>query len=64
VFEHSAPSGLTTSSGGTSLILNGTATMGMEAAVANLTDDDSEVVSVVNGSSAAGSPASRTDTPT
>ncbi|MFB6073366.1 MAG: alanine--glyoxylate aminotransferase family protein [Halobacterium sp.] len=49
VFEHSTPSGATTSSGGTSLILNGTATMGMEAAVANLAAADSEVVAVVNG---------------
>ncbi|WP_232703334.1 pyridoxal-phosphate-dependent aminotransferase family protein [Halobacterium wangiae] len=49
VFEHSTPSGASTSAGGTSLILNGTATMGMEAAVANLADRDSEVVSVVNG---------------
>jgi aspartate aminotransferase-like enzyme len=49
VFEHSTPSGASTSSGGTSLILNGTASMGMEAAVANLADADSEVVAVVNG---------------
>jgi len=49
VFEHSTPSGASTSSGGTSLILNGTATMGMEAAVANLVGDGGEVVSVVNG---------------
>jgi len=51
VFEHSTPSGQSTSSGGTSLVLNGTATMGMEAAVANLVGgrDDSDVVVVVNG---------------
>jgi aspartate aminotransferase-like enzyme len=49
VFEHSTPSGASTSEGGTSLILNGTATMGMEAAVANLADGDSEVVAVYNG---------------
>ncbi|SEW15833.1 pyridoxal-phosphate-dependent aminotransferase family protein [Halobacterium jilantaiense] len=49
VFEHSTPSGDSTSSGGTSLMLNGTATMGMEAAVANLVGDGGEVVSVVNG---------------
>ncbi|MDH5018740.1 pyridoxal-phosphate-dependent aminotransferase family protein [Halobacterium rubrum] len=49
VFEHSTPSGASTSSGGTSLILNGTATMGMEAAVANLVGDGGEVVAVVNG---------------
>ncbi len=49
VFERSSLDGEPTSSGGTSLILNGTATMGMEAAVANLVDEDSEVVSLVNG---------------
>ncbi|WP_135535080.1 pyridoxal-phosphate-dependent aminotransferase family protein [Halostella pelagica] len=49
VFERSSLDGKPTSSGGTSLILNGTATMGMEAAVANLVDEDSEVVSLVNG---------------
>jgi len=49
VFERSSPDGESTSSGGTSLILNGTATMGMEAAVANLVAGDSEVVSLVNG---------------
>jgi len=49
VFERSTPSGARTAEDGTSLILNGTATMGMEAAVANLVEDDSEVVSLVNG---------------
>ncbi|NHN46243.1 alanine--glyoxylate aminotransferase family protein [Halostella sp. JP-L12] len=49
VFERSSLDGEPTSSGGTSLVLNGTATMGMEAAVANLVDEDSEVVSLVNG---------------
>ncbi|WP_336360478.1 pyridoxal-phosphate-dependent aminotransferase family protein [Haladaptatus sp. ZSTT2] len=49
IFECSTLDGSSTSAGGTSLILNGTATMGMEAAVANLTDDDSEVVALVNG---------------
>ncbi|MFC7156571.1 pyridoxal-phosphate-dependent aminotransferase family protein [Halomarina halobia] len=34
---------------GTALVLNGTATMGMEMAVANLADGDSEVVALVNG---------------
>jgi aspartate aminotransferase-like enzyme len=34
---------------GTSLILNGTATMGMEAAVANFVGPDDEVVALVNG---------------
>jgi len=49
VFERSTLSGRSTSAGGTSLLFNGTATMAMEAAVANLTDDDSEVVALVNG---------------
>jgi aspartate aminotransferase-like enzyme len=49
VFEHSTLDESSTSSGGTSLALNGTASMGMEAAVANLVDADSEVVSLVNG---------------
>ena len=49
VFEHSTLSGISTSAGGTSLALNGTATMGMEAAVANLVEPDSRVVSLVNG---------------
>ena len=49
VFEHSTLSGRSTSAGGTSLALNGTATMGMEAAVANLVDEDAEVVALVNG---------------
>ena len=49
VFEHSAEDGSSTSAGGTSLVLNGTATMGMEAAVANLVGADDEVVSLVNG---------------
>jgi aspartate aminotransferase-like enzyme len=34
---------------GTSLILNGTATMGMEAAVANFVGEDEEVVALTNG---------------
>ena len=49
VFERSNTDGESTSAGGTSLVLNGTATMGMEAAVANLAGDDDEVVSLVNG---------------
>jgi aspartate aminotransferase-like enzyme len=49
VFEHSTLSERSTSGGGTALALNGTATMGMEAAVANLVDDDAEVVALVNG---------------
>ena len=49
VFERSTLSEESTSDGGTSLVLNGTATMGMEAAVANLVETDSEVVTLVNG---------------
>jgi len=49
VFEHSAVDGSSTSAGGTALALNGTATMGMEAAVANLVDPGDEVVALVNG---------------
>lgn len=49
VFEHSTLSEESTSTGGTSLILNGTATIGMEAAVANLVSEDDEVVALVNG---------------
>jgi len=49
VFEQSTLDESSTSAGGTSLILNGTATMGMEAAVANLVDEDSTVLSIVNG---------------
>ncbi|MFB6183759.1 MAG: alanine--glyoxylate aminotransferase family protein, partial [Haloarculaceae archaeon] len=49
VFTEATPDGSATSEGGTPLILNGTATMGMEAAVASLVDRDSKVVSLVNG---------------
>ncbi|MFB6133003.1 MAG: alanine--glyoxylate aminotransferase family protein [Halanaeroarchaeum sp.] len=49
VFTRSTLDGTTTAEDGTSLILNGTATMGMEAAVANTVDEDGEVVAVVNG---------------
>jgi len=49
VFERSTPDEEVTSEGGEALILNGTATMGMEAAVANLVDEDDELVAVVNG---------------
>jgi len=48
VFTRSSPNGRPTGEG-TSLILNGTATMGMEMAVANLVEPDSEVVALVNG---------------
>jgi len=49
VFRESTLDGRVTDDSGTPLILNGTATMGMEAAVANLVEDDSDVVSLVNG---------------
>ena len=49
VFTRSTLDGSPTSEAGTSLILNGTATMGMEAAVANVIDDGDEVVALVNG---------------
>jgi aspartate aminotransferase-like enzyme len=49
LFRHSTLDGSATTDDGTSLILNGTATMGMEAAVANLADDRDEVVALVNG---------------
>jgi aspartate aminotransferase-like enzyme len=49
VFEHSTPQEAATASGGTALVLNGTATMGMEAAVANLVGEGDEVVALVNG---------------
>jgi len=49
VFTRSTPNERPTASDGTSLILNGTATMGMEAAVANLTTGEGEVVTLVNG---------------
>jgi aspartate aminotransferase-like enzyme len=49
VFERSTPTERRTSAGGTALLLNGTATMGMEAAVANLVGSDDHVVALVNG---------------
>lgn len=49
IFEASTLDGSRTSAGGTSLVLNGTATMGMEAAVSNLVDPGDEVVALVNG---------------
>jgi aspartate aminotransferase-like enzyme len=48
VFTRSTLSGASTGEG-TSLLLNGTATMGMEMAVANLVEPDDEVVALVNG---------------
>ena len=49
VFKESSASGRSTSSDGTALLLNGTATMGMEATVANLVGPEDRVVSLVNG---------------
>ncbi len=49
VFTRSTPDGTATADDGTALILNGTATMAMEAAVANVVDRDGEVVALVNG---------------
>ncbi|ERH12429.1 MAG: serine-pyruvate aminotransferase/archaeal aspartate aminotransferase [halophilic archaeon J07HB67] len=48
VFERSTPTEQSTGDG-TALLLNGTATMGMEATVANLVDSDDHVVALVNG---------------
>ncbi|MFB6172008.1 MAG: alanine--glyoxylate aminotransferase family protein [Haloarculaceae archaeon] len=49
VFTRSTREGTATAGDGTSLVLTGTATVGMEAAVANLVDDGGEVVVLVNG---------------
>ena len=49
VFTESTLDESATASDGTSLIFNGTATMAMEAAVANLVGDGGDVVSLVNG---------------
>ncbi|WP_158058177.1 pyridoxal-phosphate-dependent aminotransferase family protein [Halorussus halophilus] len=49
VFTESTLDGASTASDGTSLIFNGTATMAMEAAVANLVGDGGNVVPLVNG---------------
>jgi aspartate aminotransferase-like enzyme len=49
VFENSSLDGSRTAEGGIPLIFNGTATMAMEAAVANLAGEDDEVVALVNG---------------
>ncbi|MFC4548726.1 MULTISPECIES: pyridoxal-phosphate-dependent aminotransferase family protein [Halorussus] len=49
VFTESTLDGSSTASDGTSLIFNGTATMAMEAAVANLVGDGGDVVALVNG---------------
>lgn len=49
VFEHSTPDGNRSNGTGTGVVLNGTATLGMEAAVSNLVDPTDEVVALVNG---------------
>ena len=49
VFERSSPTGEPTAAGGTPLALMGTATLGMEAAIASLTTEDSRVVTLENG---------------
>ncbi len=49
VFTHSTPGETDTSVPGETLIFNGTATMAMEAAVANVVEPGDEVVSLVNG---------------
>lgn len=49
VFERSTLDGTRTSQGGTTLLLNGTATLAMEAAISNVVDQNEEVVALVNG---------------
>lgn len=49
VFEHSSVDGSQTARGGTPLLLMGTATLGMEAAIANLVGPDDTVLAIVNG---------------
>lgn len=49
VFETSSIQGEPTASGGTPLLVMGTATLAMEAAIANLVGAEAEVVTVVNG---------------
>ncbi|MFB6361835.1 MAG: alanine--glyoxylate aminotransferase family protein [Halobacteriales archaeon] len=49
VFERSTLDGTRTSQSGTTLLLNGTATLAMEAAISNVVDQDEEVVALVNG---------------
>lgn len=49
VFTKSTRDGSQTATGGATLVLNATATMGMEAAVANLISPDEHVVAVING---------------
>lgn len=49
IFRQSAISDTPTNRDGATLVLNGTTTLAMEAAVANLVDEDSEVLALVNG---------------
>ena len=49
IFETSSRDGSPTASGGTPLLMMGTATLGMEAAVANLVNESSTVVTLENG---------------
>lgn len=49
VFERSSLDGTRTSSGGTTLLLNGTATLAMEAAISNVVGPEQELVALVNG---------------
>ncbi len=49
IFTRSTPDEKSTARGGTPIILNGTATMGMEAAIANLVSQDSTVLALNNG---------------
>ncbi len=49
VFETASIDGSATASGGTPLMLMGTATLAMEAAIANLVDEDGTVVAISNG---------------
>lgn len=49
VFEQSSLDGTQTAAGGTPLLLMGTATLGMEAAIANLVDESDIVVTLENG---------------
>ena len=49
IFENSSVDGSSTAAGGTPLLLMGTATLGMEAAVANLVDESDIVVTLENG---------------
>lgn len=49
IFEHASLDESKTASGGIPLLIMGTASLAMEAAVANLVEPDDEVVAIVNG---------------